>query len=296
MLNTSLSRQVFVIEPAGVALPLVCDSPHSGTAYPDDFGFAAPLMALRQCEDTFVEELWAHAPDVGATLIHANFPRSYIDANRAESDIDQAMLSDPWPRAVSPSDRCIRLGNGLVFSKTPKLEDIYQRKLSVAEVENRINNYWRPYRQALAEALALATQEFGRRWHLNLHSMPSNAYERLGMSTDLVLADIVLGNMHGRSCSGEFTDFVADTFRSKGYSVAINDPYAGQDLLLVHGDASGEKESLQIEIKRSVYLNEASRTRSERFDRFQSDISDILQIIATHIQSSLNHPQKEVAS
>lgn len=253
------------MEPTHSHLPLICDSPHSGTAYPEDFDYAVPLMALRQCEDTLIEELWAHAPAVGATLIHANFPRSYIDPNRAETDIDVAMLLGTWPQAVNPSDRCVRLGNGLVFSKTPKLEDIYQRKLSVAEVENRIHHYWRPYRQVLSKALDDATREFGRRWHLNLHSMPSNAYERLGMSTSLVLADIVLGNMHGRSCSPEFTDFVANAFRSKGYSVAINDPYAGQNLLVVHGDASGKKESLQIEIKRSIYLHEATRTRSERF-------------------------------
>lgn len=253
-------------------------------------------MALRQCEDTFVEELWAHAPQVGASLIHANFPRSYIDPNRSETDIDTTMLLGTWPHAVNPSDRCIRLGNGLVYRKTPKLEEIYQRRLSAAEVENRINNYWRPYRQVLSKTLDQATREFGRRWHLNLHSMPSNAYERLGMSTNLVLADIVLGNMNGRSCGVEFTDFVATAFRCKGYSVAINDPYAGQDLLAVHGDASGEKESLQIEINRSIYLHEASRTRSDNFDHLQSDIADILKSIATYVQSALNRSQKEATS
>ena len=45
---------VEVWQPTGQPLPLVCDSPHSGTAYPDDFGHAVPLALLRRGEDTHV--------------------------------------------------------------------------------------------------------------------------------------------------------------------------------------------------------------------------------------------------
>src|SRR3546814_5718428 len=74
------------------ALPLVFDSPHSGAIYPADFGHAAPLEILRRAEDAFVDELFVDAPAHGASLLAALFPRSYIDPNRHEADIDLSLL------------------------------------------------------------------------------------------------------------------------------------------------------------------------------------------------------------
>ena len=88
----------YSIDRPKAALPLICDSPHSGTTYPDDFGHAVPRALLRAAEDTHVEALWQAAPDVGATLLAAHFPRSYIDANRTLDDLDPELLDAPWPK------------------------------------------------------------------------------------------------------------------------------------------------------------------------------------------------------
>ena len=272
---------------SNVRIPLVCDSPHSGTDYPADFDFNVAFSELRRSEDTHVEKLWASVPHHGGELISASFPRSYIDPNRAVDDIDQSMLSAPWPGRCSPSKRCIELGNGLVFSKTTRLGDIYQRKLSVDEVQNRIDRCWRPYRETLDDALQSTAQEYGVRWHLNLHSMPSNAYQRLGIVTDKKLADIVLGDVHGISCSAEFTQVVAKEFTALGYTVAINDPYAGQDLLRLYGQPQQGYQSLQIEINRALYLDEDTREPSGRFTQVQADIGLVLKGIAAYIQVAL---------
>ena len=79
---------VIVRLPEGEPLPLVCDSPHSGTTYPADFGAAIPAARLRGGEDTHVDALWAAVPAVGGTLLAATFPRVYIDPNRMADDID----------------------------------------------------------------------------------------------------------------------------------------------------------------------------------------------------------------
>ena len=88
-------------------MPLVLDSPHSGTDYPDDFGAAVSRELLRQAEDSYVDELYAAGPDLGATLIAARFPRSYIDPNRSLLDIDASLLEAPWPGPgdAEPQDR-----------------------------------------------------------------------------------------------------------------------------------------------------------------------------------------------
>jgi N-formylglutamate deformylase len=273
--------------PGTPAIPLVCDSPHSGTHYPDDFNYAVDFADLRRCEDTHVEKLWAAVPSVGGTLIHALFPRSYTDTNRTEFDIDVSMMAGVWPGRAEPSKRCLELGNGLVFSKTTTLQPIYDRKLSTAEVQHRIQTCWRPYRQALAQALGKAGQQHGKRWHLNLHSMPSNAYERLGLPQGKVLADVVLGNLHGAACSEEFTAFMAQAFRQRGYTVSINDPYVGMDLLATHGDPKNHHQSLQIELNRALYLNEHTREPLPQFDKIQADITSLLTELACCIQQQL---------
>jgi N-formylglutamate deformylase len=273
--------------PGANAIPLVCDSPHSGTHYPDDFNYAVDFADLRRCEDTHVEKLWAAVPSAGGTLIHATFPRSYTDANRTEFDIDVSMLEGTWPGRAEPSQRCLELGNGLVFSKTTNLQPIYDRKLTIGEVQHRIQTCWQPYRQALAQALEMASQQHGKRWHLNLHSMPSNAYERLGLPKGKVLADVVLGNLHGAACGADFTVFVARAFEQRGYTVSINDPYVGMDLLKTHGDPKRQHHSLQIELNRALYLNEQTREPLPQFGKVQADITSLLTDLARYVQQQL---------
>lgn len=273
--------------PTAAPLPLVCDSPHSGTAYPDDFDHVVPLADLRQCEDTGVEALWAGVPEVGGSLLQAYFPRSYIDANRAGDDIDPALLSEPWPEPLQPSDRCLRLGNGLIYSRTNSLSPIYARRLSVAEARHRIDTCWTPYRQALRSLMGDGRSRFGQAWHLNLHSMPSNAYQRLGIASTRPLADVVLGDLHGRSCSPAFTECVAQAFAALGYSVSVNDPYAGQDLVREHGRPGDGCHSLQVELNRKLYLDEATREPSARFEEMRRDIDRVLERIRHYIRAEL---------
>src|SRR5690606_14225696 len=102
------------IDPTAAAIPLVCDSPHSGTRYPADFDYALSLAQLRQGEDTHVDALWAAAPQHGATLIAAQFPRAYIDPNRTLADLDPACLDGTWPDPLSPGEKT-RLGKGLIW-------------------------------------------------------------------------------------------------------------------------------------------------------------------------------------
>ena len=136
---------------------LVLDSPHSGTHYPADFLHACDLAVLRRAEDTHVEKLYSFAPALGAHWIEAHFPRSYLDANRGLSEMDSALFNEPWPgpgpQAADEISK-VRLGKGLVWRMTDDGQPIYQRHLSVAEVQARIAQCWQPYHAALAAELA----------------------------------------------------------------------------------------------------------------------------------------------
>lgn len=269
--------------PEAPALPLVCDSPHSGTSYPDDFGHAVPRALLRRGEDTHVEALWGAAPAVGATLLAAHFPRTYIDANRTLNDIDPALLADAWPEPLAPSEKS-RLGFGLIWRQLNATMPIYNRRLSVAEVQNRITRYYQPYHAALADAIERSVQRFGGVWHLNLHSMPNNAYERLQIQSPDPLADFVLGDRDGTTCEPEFVALVEQQLRARGYSVARNNPYKGVQLIAKIGQPARNQHSLQVEIRRPVYMDEITRERNANFQAVQQDLTGVLQAIASYLR------------
>ncbi len=274
--------------PQGEAVPLICDSPHSGVRYPDDFGYALPFDRLRAGEDTDVHVLWQALPSVGATLLAAEFPRAYIDPNRDLEDIDPAMLAGEWPSMLNPGEKT-RLGIGLIWRDAGQngRQPIYDRLLSVAEVQNRIATFHAPYHAAMYQQIEAAYARFGAVWHLNLHSMPANAYEGLQIKTDRPLADFVLGDRDGTTAAPEFTAFVADAVRQRGLTVAINEPYKGVALIARIGRPAERRHSLQVEIHRGLYMDEMTRERTAGFGALQDALTQIAQDIATYVKEQV---------
>ena len=271
------------------AVPLVCDSPHSGVLYPDDFGYVLPFEKLRAGEDTDVHVLWESLPSVGATLLAADFPRAYIDPNRDVEDIDPAMLATPWPTPLAPTQKT-RLGIGLIWRDSGQdgRLPIYDRLLSVAEVQHRIATYHAPYHAAMREQIEAAHARFGAVWHLNLHSMPANSYEGLQITGEHPpLADFVLGDRDGTTAAPEFTDMVATALRNRGFSVAINEPFKGVALIARLGRPAERRHSLQVEIHRGLYLDEDSRARSAGFNALQSALAGVSAEIAAYVKEQV---------
>lgn len=272
--------------PEGEPLPLVCDSPHSGTHYPADFRAAAPAGRLREGEDTHVEALWEAVPAVGGTLVAANFPRVYIDPNRMLDDLDPDLIDGQWPERLAPGEKT-RLGFGLIWRNIDAATPIYDRKLSVEEVRNRIETYYRPYHAALSKAVEESHWRFGAVWHLNLHSMPNNAYERLKKDSPHPLADFVLGDRDGTTCDPEFVGLIETALRDMGYSVARNDPYKGVQLIAQIGRPAERRHSLQIEIRRPLYMDERTRERNSGFATVQRDMGRLLLLVRDYLRKQV---------
>ena len=269
-------------KPTGTRVPLVLDSPHSGIDYPDDFQPAVAQELLRQAEDTFVDELYSSGPSSGATLITAAFPRSYIDPTRSLLDIDASLMDAPWPGPSIPS-RKTQLGCGLIWRLLDSGEPIYSRKLSVEEVKHRIVRYHQPYQRAVKDALDEAFEHFGAVWHINCHSMSATSASlseegKAGKPR----ADFVLGDRDGTTCEARFTSFVAETLAAMGYSVKINDPYKGVELVRAFSDPAAGRHSLQVEVNRRLYLDERTRLKNPGFAKLQSDIAALVSKVAAY--------------
>jgi N-formylglutamate deformylase len=277
-----------LIPPSADAVPLVLDSPHSGTDYPDDFRPAVPFEALRQAEDSFVDELYSRGPAVGATLIRARFPRSYIDPNRSLLDIDASLLDAPWPGPAIPS-RKTELGIGLIWRLLDTGRPVYDRRLSVEEVKQRIVRYHQPYQRAVKDALDRAHGHFGAVWHLNLHSMPAVSSAISEEGPGVPRADFVLGDRDGTTCEPGFTALVAESLREMGYDVRVNDPYKGVELVRAFSDPKEGRHSLQVEVNRRLYMDERTRAKLPGFDALQRNLGALLDQVAAYARERGSH-------
>jgi len=270
--------------PGAAPLPLVLDSPHSGEHYPDDFDHAPSRAEVRRAEDTHVARLWRGALAHGATLIEATFPRAYVDPNRSLDDIDPALFDgEAWPGPIRLS-RKTEQGIGLVWRLARGGVPLYARKLTVAEVERRIAACYAPYHAALDALLDQRHAAFGAVWHVDCHSMPAVG-DALSDDPGRERADFVLGDRDGTTCEGGFTALVAETLRGYGYSVALNDPYKGVELVRRHGRPAEHRHSLQIEIKRTLYMDEDTLVPHTGHERLERDLARLAASVASHIRA-----------
>lgn len=261
---------VRITEPLGPLSPLLVDVPHAGRTYPTDFRYSCPFSLLRQAEDAYVDELVAGAPTQGIPVIAALFPRSLIDTNRAIDDLDPALVDGVWPEPLQPSDRTLQ-GLGLIRRLCRGGVPMYDAPLALAEIDLRIRQFYNPYHRHLVRRIHQTKERFGEAWLINCHSMPSRGAEERGNSVRR--ADFVLGDRDGRTCPPEFTQMAATMLRELGYSVAINDPYKGQEILRRYGQPHKQHYALQLEINRGLYLDEERVERLTIMPKLTQDLT-----------------------
>jgi N-formylglutamate deformylase len=280
------TNHIFSLARPGVSehyLPIVLDSPHSGTEYPINSGIVAPPAALASTCDAYVDELWSAAAANGAPLLAARFPRAYIDPNRAPNDIDQAMLDAPWPGPLAPSAACLR-GMGLIRLNALPGVPMYAGKLSANEVRHRLLHYYEPYHATLAALLDDSYRRFGQVMHINCHSMKSVG-NAMNADNGAVRPDIVVSDCLGQSASPELSTWIAALFGKLGYKVAINTPYQGGHIVKHYGAPASGRNSVQIEIKRSLYMDEARLEKHDGFVRLRRDLEIFVQALADQLHA-----------
>ena len=261
---------------------LVLDSPHSGTAYPPDFLYTCDLATLRRAEDTHVDKLYDFAPALGAHWIEAHFPRSYLDANRSTSELDVALLDEPWPLPVETDPALlakVRLGKGLIWRITDDGVPIYERRLSVNEVLARIEGYWQPYHAAVAQAIDAAHASHGYSIHVNCHSMPAVASSHATEFPGEKHADFVVGDRDGTTASPGLSELVCAHLTALGYSVAYNHPYKGVELVRRYSDPAAHRHSIQLEINRKLYMNEESLALTAGFNTLKAHLHSLVGLL-----------------
>lgn len=265
-------------EPTAAAVPLIVDVSRSGREYPPEFRTPLPFTTVHDNVSMYVDDLWSGAPARGATLLYCCFPNTWIDVNRAEADMDPAVVDGAWPQPLAPSARTLE-GLGLIKSKSRYGEPFQERALAVAEIEERLERYYRPYHAELDRLVAQLHARFGVLRQISCHCMSA-----VGAPTHpdagKARADFCVSDLRGRTASGESVALVVDTLKSCGYSVAVNDPYIGNELIARHGDPARGIDSIQVEINKKLFMDVKTFRRNAGFADLKRDLDRLLAVVA----------------
>jgi N-formylglutamate amidohydrolase len=259
-----------IVAPASQSLPLILNSPHSGNCYPKTFLAASRLdeRSIRRSEDTFVDELFLSAVDLGAPLLWANFPRAWLDVNREPYELDPKMFDGNLPPFANVRSVRVAGGLGTIARIVSESEEIYAAPIEVAEGLARIEQVYKPYHAALQRLVAETRSAFGQALLIDCHSMPSTV--RGGQSR--LRPDIVLGDRYGASCAGEISDAASHILSRLGYSISRNKPYAGGFITEHYGKPGMGIHAMQIEINRCLYMDESTLQPTAGFSRLKADL------------------------
>lgn len=277
----TLNAPIEVRAPVTQGAPVIFSSPHSGRAYDANFVTASQLdlLTLRRSEDCFVDELFADAPDAGALLIHALYPRAYLDPNREPWELDPGMFEGPLPGFVNTDSARARNGFGTIARAVTGGAEIYRNKLPFDLAEDRIRSLYVPYHDTLRALIQATLSRFGVAVVIDCHSMPSGDDAHGRPTGTQVRPDIVLGDRYGTSCARGLTDRVGTTLSAMGYRVVRNRPYAGAFITTNYGRPEMGVHAMQIEINRALYMDERRMTRSPGLARLHADLGRLIEAL-----------------
>ncbi len=267
-----------IVEPAKWRAPIIFNSPHSGSAYPNAFLNASriDLPTLRRSEDSFMDELIADLSGRGFAVARVHFPRSYVDVNREPYELDPRMFIGRLPSFANTRSMRVAGGLGTIPRVVGDGQEIYRERLSVDEALGRIEALYKPYHRALRRLINKAHQAFGTVILVDCHSMPS-----VGVSRDEPRRpDIVIGDRYGTSCAGLLPDVVEEIMSGLGYSIGRNKPYAGGFITEHYGNPASGLHTVQLELNRAIYMDERRRERGPRFAQVVADFAKLADALA----------------
>ena len=276
----------FRIGPERPASPVVLSVPHAGRDYSPQLLKASRLSqaVLETLEDRLVDRLVWRATAAGATAFIARAPRAEIDLNRDEREIDPSLIAPPLSHAGLVQSARTRGGIGLIPSRITGAGPIWRERISRAELARRIEQIHQPYHQSLEAALAHAKARFGAAILLDCHSMPARPRtERNGAP----VATVVFGDRHGMTIGADLLDAALEASRALGYRSACNAPYAGGYIVGRHGKPERGIHAVQIEIDRSIYLDEDMRTPGPGFEGAARLIASVAHALESRLLGGL---------
>lgn len=261
-------------QPRAQTTCVIFASPHSGRDYPLAFLRESVLdeRGVRSSEDAFVDLLFSSAPAMGAPLLAATAPRAFVDLNRGREELDPAMIEGVPRGGHNPR---VSSGLGVIPRVVSNGRVIRSGKISRAEAERRLSQVWTPYHAQLHRLMDDTRARFGRAILIDCHSMPREALDSVKRAGGK-RPEVVLGDRFGVAAGTDVMDRVEAAFSAHGFRVERNAPFAGAYITQTYGRPSRGRHAIQVEIDRSLYMDEARIRPSREFDSFRHVLNHVI--------------------
>lgn len=265
-------------------VPLIASIPHSGEEIPKEAHWLqGKKKDILLCDvDRFVGELYE--PSLKKLKIpYAKTPwhRYVLDLNRFENHLSSNIVE----KGASVSEE--GFASGLIWEKTTKGDRLLDEPLKREELEDLLKKYYRPFYKEIQELIEdIKSKNFKQMFHLDLHSMPSlgtSAHKDPGKKRP----PVVLSDNDGKTTNSFFKKVVKEAFSKEGFSVVFNDPYKSGAITRTFGKPFLGQNSLQVEINRSLYMDEKSKEKLPDFLSFRKRLSLVLEDIFFTLKRSL---------
>jgi N-formylglutamate amidohydrolase len=235
-------------------------------------------MGIRRSEDHYVDELFSHAPNLGAPLLLAHFPRAYLDVNREPYELDPRMFDGALPPYVNIGSMRVAGGLGTIPRIVAENMEIYRRRLSVEEGLSRIEAIYKPYHACLRRLIARTHATFGMSVLIDCHSMPGN----IRLSGSDIRPDFIIGDRYGTSAAAELSRAAMYFLEGLGFTAVRNKPYAGGFITEHYGRPVRGLHALQIEINRALYIDEVTLRKRPDFDDLKRALTEFMGSMADY--------------
>lgn len=248
--------------------PIIVEIPHAGLGLdaPSLVWSVAPSRSIARDADLYVDELFSDADQLGATQLVSTISRYICDLNRTEADIDR--LSVQGAKGENAP-------HGLIWRRTSDGEPALSAPVPAREFERRRDQFYRPYHEALRELVEEVRAEFGYVILVCAHSMPSRGKPGTP-DAGKPRADIVPGTRGKTTAHPSIIELPEILARRFGLSLRHDQPYRGGFTTAHYGRPAQGFHSIQIEVSRALYMDEATLVPHARLAEIKSFCSELV--------------------
>tara|TARA_B100000287_G_C20643522_1_gene784351 strand:- start:1157 stop:2053 length:897 start_codon:yes stop_codon:yes gene_type:complete len=279
-------KTIYLLGGGNESPPILFTNPHSGrnySHYKNDI--RNDLKQLRKMEDTYIDILLNDLSNNGFKILATTTPRIFLDLNRDYREIDKNLFFNCDIQNIKET-RNLQSGYGLFFSKNHNQEPIYLKKLDWNLYRKKIDEEYCVFHNAIEEFFNCEKQKNSNCYLIDFHSMPSKLKGYVKP-----IPEICIGDNFGKSSTTDFREFICNKFQQQGFTVAKNEPFSGGYITQNYGLPNHGSSSIQIEIRKDIYLNEDNLSLNKNFFEVKDKIYKICEELRDYIElnnSSLN--------
>ncbi len=262
-------------------IPFFITMPHSGEKIPDLCHWLTELPEeVLMCDvDRYIDVLYQPAiSDLNLPSEKTEWHRYAVDLNRVPSDVDcTSVENNTHPAGL--------FNRGYHWVVTTQNDQLLKRPLSLSEHQALTELIYTPFHAKVRSRFSGFKQiGFENVFHLDAHSMPSLG-TKMHKDPGEKRADIVISDSLGKSCDPRFRDLVIAAYVTAGFKVGYNWPYVGGRLTEQYGQPRQGQHTIQVELNRSLYMNEVTKKINPDHVEVQKKIKLALQKITTDLAS-----------